>query len=355
MNSHSNQDSRSDSVPLGALLETGTIPIDSPFYVEREVDRLAEATLQSGHAVVIIKGYRQSGKSSLLLRLHSHGIEEGRRSCYLNFQALDERSARDSRAFFRQLAWMMVEELDSDVNPDDYLSEKMPTTLGLTHFVQDAVLARSESVVQILFDEVDLVFGAESLRTHFFSIIRAWHNHSAYEPNWRKLRLVLSHSTDSALWIADVRQSPFNVGISHMLADFDLLHIADLNRRYGQPLRNDVEIRRLAQLIGGHPYLVRLALWVLVQHKWRIEELETSAMMVDGPFAAHLDLYGRQIDQNPELAKALQQVIQNGNCDEQSYQRLWATGLVQHNDRRYVAMRCGLYRDYFRRRLLSVP
>lgn len=341
---------RSQGVPLGSLLETGTVPVDSPFYIERDADRKATVALESGAGTVVIKGYRQSGKSSLLLRLHAHGISKNWRSCYLNLQALDPQSLSDTPTFFRHLAWMIADELDAIVDPDGYWSERLSSPLNLTRFVEQAVLPKSESAVQILFDEVDMVFQLGQSRIDFFTMIRNWHNSRAIDPEWEKLRLVLSHATDPALWIPDVYQSPFNIGLSLTLADFDLLQIADLNRRYGEPLRSDAEIRRLAQLLGGHPYLVRLALWTLVQQQWRIDELENVAQTAEGPFAAHLDGYGRLIAENPELAQALRRVLEKGECDEQSFSRLWVSGLVRRAERGLVVMRSELYRDYFEAR-----
>ena len=96
---------RSGPSPLGSIIETGTVPIDSPFYVEREADHLAVVQLQSRDPTIVIKGYRQSGKSSLLLRLHSKAIQEHWRSCYVNLQALDNVEARlymDGRCLFYQ-------------------------------------------------------------------------------------------------------------------------------------------------------------------------------------------------------------------------------------------------------------
>ncbi len=341
-------------IPLQVFLETGTVPVDSPFYVEREADQLAAQQLDSREPTVIIKGHRQSGKSSLLARLHDRAMRDGLLSCYLTFQGMDAASVANTDEFFRQLAWMVADKLDATVDPDELWSDRRGVKQNLSRYLEKAVLAPSDVAVQILFDEVDVVFESASTRTDLFSMIRTWHNDRATDPkgNWKKLRLVIAHATEPALWIADLNQSPFNVGLNLTMPDFDLLQLADLNQRYGSPLSSDVDLRRLEQLVGGHPYLVRLALYDLAKNQRSIEELEHLAARADGPFAPHLDRYWMRLSENPQLAAAVRQVIQKGTCnDERMFSQLWASGLVRGDERGAVAMRCRLYQDYFERRL----
>ena len=54
----------------------GAVPIGSPYYLERETDRRFAAALEAQESVVLIKGARQVGKTSLLAR----GLAQARRS-----------------------------------------------------------------------------------------------------------------------------------------------------------------------------------------------------------------------------------------------------------------------------------
>lgn len=47
------------------------------------------------------------------------------------------------------------------------------------------------------------------------------------------LVIALGYATEADLFVADVNQSPFNVGTPISLEDFDPEQVADLNRRYG--------------------------------------------------------------------------------------------------------------------------
>ena len=81
---------------------------------------------------------------------------------------------------------------------------------NLTTYLEDAVLAQTESPVQIIFDEAERVFD-RPYRDKFFATVRGWHNLRSTNPRFRKLTLVIAHSTTPTLWIQDVNQSPFNI------------------------------------------------------------------------------------------------------------------------------------------------
>jgi len=136
------------------------------------------------------------------------------------------------------------------------------------------------------------------------------------------------------------------------LQDFDLDQIAELNRRHGGPLANAESIRDLHGLVGGHPFLVRLALYSLVVHRLTIGDLCRAATEVSaGPLGEHLQHYEHIFRETPKLSEAVREIAKKGTCrDEHLFQKLWAAGLVTGTASQ-SAFRCRLYRDYFGRRL----
>lgn len=224
--------------------------------------------------------------------------------------------------------------------------------MNLTRFLENAILQPSPSAVTLLFDEADTAFPAASLRHELFSMIRSWHERRPRDVHghWKKLRLVIAHATEPTLWIEDINQSPFNVGLSLTLQDFDLDQIAELNRRHGGPLGDAESIRELHELVDGHPFLVRLALYWLVVHRSTIGDLcRTATNASEGPFGAHLRYYENIFRENPELSKTVREIAKKRTCrDARLFQRLWAVGLVTGTAAQ-AAFRCRLYRDYFRR------
>jgi hypothetical protein len=336
------------------LLETGPVPVDSEFYEPRDADRAASQDLKSRYTTIIVKGYRQSGKSSLLTRLHFEALDAGQQSCYLSFRDIDESSLKHCDTLFPELAWMIADDLGTGTNPDNLWSDRRGPVQNLTRFLHDAVLDPSKSDVLLLFDDVDFLFERSECRDELFAMIRSWHNHRVRDRkgSWKKLRLVIAHATDPALWISNLDQSPFNVGHKVSLDDFDQAQVADLNLKHGRPLKSEEEIRRLIRLVGGHPYLVRLSLYTLVTRPCTIEELETTASGPSGPFLSHLNWYSSRIAGNSKLRTALRQIVKQGKCrDDQHFQKLLAAGLIRGASRDQVAMRCQLYHDYFKERL----
>jgi hypothetical protein len=268
---------------------------------------------------------------------------------------LSQASFQTSDRLLLELARMITEELELDVDPDQFWessSKRRGPRQVLTTFMEERVLAESASAVQLLFDEVDKAFGFPESREELFSMIRSWHERrqrAGAKSPWKKLRLVIAHATDPTLWISDIKQSPFNVGLRMTLQDFDEQQIADLNQKHGRPLPGPEEVKRLMNLVGGHPHLVRIALYILVTEKWDLSKLEDSASDPEGPFSHHLNYYHHVLSGSPELMQELRQVLDKGTCsDHERFQRLWVAGLILGKNRTSVSMRCRLYHDFFK-------
>src|SRR6185503_4174167 len=84
-------------------------------------------------------------------------------------------------------------------------------------------------------DEVESMFDAD-FRSDFFGMLRGWHNSRAAKPAWRQLDLALVTSTEPYQLIANLNQSPFNVGQVVTLDDFTSDEVHVLNERHGIPL-----------------------------------------------------------------------------------------------------------------------
>jgi AAA-like domain/TIR domain len=332
---------------LVASLESGTLAVESPFYVRRESDSAAEACLQQLTPTVIVKAPRQLGKSSLLARMHAQAKALGRASWYLDFQLVDGAHMRDLDTLFRFLARQIARTFQTILKPKDFWDEDEGPMGNFTNYLEDAVLRNAEAPVQIVFDEAERVFDFP-YRDAFFATIRGWHNQHATNPNFRNLTVVIGHATTPALWIQDLNQSPFNVGHPIQLHGFGIPEIAELGRRYNLALTSD-DLRVLLELLGGHAYLTRVALHTLATRRWKLPALLAVAANESGPFADNLHGMSWMLNKAPELFDCLRQVIYGRGCgDERHFQRLWAAGLVRGDTRAEARMRCRVYEDYFR-------
>ncbi len=236
------------------VMETGTVRLSSPFYVARRADQRMELALARPEgATLVVKGPRQSGKSSLLARAHALMRSRGQKTAYLDFQGLDARHLESLGALLRNLAARIGRDFRTSVKPREVWDEDLGDKESFADFLETAVLVAAEQPVLLCLDEVDRLFD-RPYRADFFAAVRGWHNNRALAPEWDRLHLAIAHATDPALWIEDVNQSPFNVGERLRLDDFTTAEIRDLAVRHGAGLDSMPLVEGLRRLVGGQPY-----------------------------------------------------------------------------------------------------
>jgi hypothetical protein len=153
-------------------------------------------------------------------------------------------------------------------------------------------------------------------------------------------------STEPYLLIDDMKQSPFNVGLMVYLDDFSLEQVQILNGRYHSPAP-EARMPELYDLLGGHPYLTRVAFYTRVKDGLTLEELLKTAISGTSPFTAHLRYQRQLLADAPDLQAALAQVLKEHKCsDDLARHRLSKAGLIKQQGTAVVC-RCSLYRDYF--------
>ncbi len=326
----------------------GTMNTRSAFYVERTSDRIAlEAISQDQEGVTItIKGPRQMGKSSLLLRVREAALEAGKRVALLDFQLFDKPALQQPDLFFRQFCDWLSEELELPSRVGEFWEAPFGNSQRTTRYLQRYLLKEIEKPLVLAMDEVDRVFDT-SFRSDFFGMLRSWHNSRQAAALWQRLDLVLVTSTEPYQLIEDLNQSPFNVGEVIELEDFSLPQVAGLNRRHGTPLSPGEE-RHLIELLGGHPYLVRRALYLVASDRISSADLFSQAASDRGPFGDHLRNQLFRLHERSELVDGMRQVIQKNVCpDERVFFRLRGAGLVRREGKAVVP-RCQLYAEFFR-------
>jgi len=329
----------------------GAVRLRSRLYVQRENEPLWLDTVIGSGETIRVKGAHQMGKSSLLARMHGRSVEHGQVAFYLDFQRLDEMAFSSLDSLLYSVAVLMARRLRTLNLPDLYWSSPLGSKDKLSDFVLAELLEKAQPPIVLLLDDVDRVFNYD-YRDDFFSLIRAWHNERALEGPWQKLNVVLAYSTEAYLFIRNLNESPFNVGVSIELKDFSRSEVEDLNRRHGMLVQTPGEIESLMVLLGGHPYLWRMALYVMATRGIISPQLINTAHNDDGPFAEHLHRYLRQLERWPDLRNAMRNVLVNGTCvDNDSFYRLRASGLVLGHSLNSVQPRCDLYTRYLGERL----
>ena len=211
------------------------------------------------------------------------------------------------------------------------------------------MLKEIDEPLVLAMDEVDRVLDTP-FRSDFFGMLRSWHNKRAMSKVWRQFSQVLVISTEPYQLIADLNQSPFNVGQTLRLQDFTVAQVTELNERHGNPFSAS-ELKELIRLLAGHPYLVRRALYLIATKECTSKNFFKTASAAQGPFGGHLRRHLFRLKGQTELTRGLIEILRNQSCgDEKLVWQLEGAGLVRKTETGTVA-RCELYAQYFRKHL----
>jgi hypothetical protein len=333
--------------------EGGAVPLGSPFYVPRPADGEFRTALRRGDSIVLVKGPRQVGKTSLLARGLQEARETSARVVLTDFQSLAAEQLESTESLCLALGSLLAEQLDLDVYPEEVWDPSLAPTMALTRYVSREVLPHSPLPLVWALDEVDRVF-TTGYSDGIFAMFRGWHNQRALDPEapWSDLSLAISFATEAHLFIRDLNQSPFNVGTRVTLTDFDLEEVAELNRRYGSPLRARAEVEACFALLGGHPFLTRRALHELALGAADLEALGEIEALGRGPFGEHLCRMRVLLTRDESLLEAVHGYFTSGQpLVEGAFFRLRAAGVFSGDTPASARPRCELYARYLRNTL----
>jgi len=329
----------------------GTMRPDSRFYIDREADDVCQQQITGPYAVTLfVEAPMQTGKSSLVRRvLHQARKEHNNQVAFIDFQKFTEQYFQKEEKFFVELCMMMGDALGVPEAIDQYWQGRRTSIVNCSRYVSDHIVPRLEGPLILAMDEVERMVSSP-FRSNFFGMLRTWHNNRVYDESFAKMTLLISSSTDSYLLIDNPHQSPFNVATRVPLEDFSVDEVRELNERHDSPLTQS-QVDDLMDLVNGHPFLTRVALYQLALEKIDMPTLLAQAVEDNGPFGDHLRHYLRRIVQQPELKQALVRICQQNTWEEKpAYIRLKEAGLIQKYGKEVVP-RNKLYERYFEERL----
>ncbi|MCG8368279.1 MAG: AAA-like domain-containing protein [Pseudanabaenales cyanobacterium] len=332
----------------------GQLSLASAFYVKRDpLETTCYEEIEKQAALIRIKAPRQMGKTSLMARILHHAQEQDYRTTSVTFQLTDETVFQDLNQFLRRFCALVSRKLKfplsklADFWEDEFFGPKE----NCSTYFEECLLADLNSPFVLGLDELDRIFAYETVAKEFLSLLRTWNEAAKVNDTWGKLRLVVVHSTESYV-VMDTNSSPFNVGLPINLEDFEPAQVLDLAKRHGLDWGSR-EVNRLMEMVGGHPYLVRVALYQIAKHTKSLEQVLVEAPTEAGIYGDHLRRHLWNLEQHPDLLNAIRQTAAtNSPVRLESIQgfKLNGMGLVdlQKND---VTLRYDLYRRYFRDRL----
>ncbi|NER78267.1 MAG: TIR domain-containing protein [Leptolyngbya sp. SIO1D8] len=329
---------------------------DSKFYIERiPYEMQCYEEIERAGALIRIKAPRQMGKTSLMARILNQAREKRYRAIPISFQHADRHIFEDLGSLLRWFCAIVAHKLQLPHRLEDYWDDIFGSKSNCTTYFKEYLLPAIEGPLVLGLDEVDKVFQCPVVADDFFGLLRAWYEEGSYGSDdsqlWERLRLIIVHSTEVYLPL-DVNQSPFNVGLPIELPEFTLEQVAMLIQRHGLTMSTE-DVETLMALIGGHPYLVRLALYHLVHNQLTLAELYDTGPTEAGIYGDHLRRHLANLKQNPELAEAYQAILDASTpiqLDSEPMFKLHSLGLV-HLKGNGAVPSFELYRRYFSDRL----
>jgi hypothetical protein len=338
----------SDSAAIPLEFPEGPLALDSPFYVERPpIESDCYKEIVKPGALIRIRGPKRVGKTSLLNRIMAYAAQQDYQIVRINLRKAERTVFENLNRFLRWLCLNVSRQLNLEPNLDEYWDEEIGSKVSCTGYFQIYLLEQLETDLVISLDEIDVIFSYLDIAEDFLALLREWHEEAMIQKSWQKLRLIISHSTEAYIPL-NIHQSPFNVGLPIKLPPFNSQQVQTLAQLHGLTWTTE-DTQQLMAMVRGHPFLIRLALYHLARRNVTFQQLLQDAPTAAGVYSDHLRRCLGNLNQQPELASALRQVVTAESpvqLESVAVYQLDSMGLVQLNGNQ-VTPSCELYRQYF--------
>ncbi|MEH2252110.1 AAA-like domain-containing protein [Nostoc sp.] len=335
---------------------SGPVSLNSRLYIPRpSIEELAYAEMSELGSVICIKAPKKMGKSSLILRLLVRANNQGFHTVTLDFQQADKAVFASLDKFLCWFCTKVSRELQLEPKLNDYWDEDMGSKVSCSIYFQEYLLSALSSPLVLVLNEVDWVFEYQEIAGELLSLIRTWREQAKSVEIWQKLRLILVYSTE-ILVPRKLTQSPFNIGLTINLPPFTKEQVQDLALRHGLDWTDGKDAESLMAMVGGYPYLVRLAFYHLVGKgglEGDLEQLLQQAPTETGIYNEYLRQFVLALGDELEVGNAFYEVINatnSVNLEPVLAYKLQSMGLINLEGDRCTPV-CELYRLYFRQYL----
>ena len=325
------------------------VPSNSRLYIKRPpYEKLARAEIERVGCLLRIKAPQKMGKSSLLNQViaQAHSLEY--QIAYLDFRDAEETVFNSIDRLLHWFCAAVCQQLNLPPNLDYYWDNDMGSKMSCKIFFESYILEHTKLPLVLTINEVNRIFEHPRTAVDFLPLLRSFHEQSRRNMAWQKLRLVLVYSTDIYVPLK-INQSPFNVGLPLKLPPFNREQVLEIAKRYELNWQTETEVEQLMSLIGGHPYLVNIALYYLSREIVNLEQLLRDAPTPTGIYSQHLQSYLILLQKDAQLISAMDRVVNSDKpikLDTFAAYKLESMGLVSL-DGFLAKPSCKLYRLYF--------
>jgi len=356
---------------------TGIVPLDSPFYLEREADKKCKEKLKNGanregsRPFIRIRAPKQMGKSSLLLRIQQYLEEQPNHIVgFVDFsdpEYFPTNVFNDLETLLEKFTLAIIETFIKSLKkqgndsikdlPDfnefwNHTNHNLDPYNRCSNYLQDYIFSKIKQRKILILDGLDAILGKPIEYSEFTKYLRNWNEHKM---KFRQLSqppivwpsLVIAYSTEPYSTLG-IRGSVLeNVGIVIELPYFSKEEIIQQSKKYSLPeLLTEGEIEFLMKLTGGHPALLNRAL-EQVSQGITLSKLETKAFQLKGVFWDYLSFASNILEKNERFSQCLQKIINGEMCkDDDAKEQLFNAGIIKYDDDDKV-IAIGLYQNYF--------
>jgi AAA-like domain/CHAT domain len=339
-------------------LESGDASLESPegqvrpesnFYIPSIYEDRGYKEVQKFGSLIRIKSPNHMGKSSLMLRVLQRARQLNYRTVVLDLGQANQKFFADQDKFMQWFCASIGKQLDVRVKVEEYWDDIFGANDNSTEYFQKYLLEVIEQPLVVAIDNFDRVFEYPDIEIDFCGLLRGWHERAKVKEIWNNLRLIIVHSQETYAQKRDINQSPFNIGLAIELDEFTAEQVQELVRLHRLDW-TDQEVKQLMSLIGGHPYLVRLALYHIASGDETLDGFLKKAPTEAGVYRNYLASSINTLEKYPELGKSMKAVVMSDTPvrlrSEEAF-KLTSLGLVVRTEYE-VRPRCLLYRKYFR-------
>jgi formylglycine-generating enzyme required for sulfatase activity len=233
----------------------GTLIPGRDIYIARPEDEQLLELLRNGEYVNILSS-RQVGKSSLMLSAAFRLRDQGYRFAVVDLTALG--TPADAGGYFRGLVGEIARQLGvSFAGANFWRVDAGTSSQQFIRFFREVVAKQIADPVVLFLDEIDSTLKLP-YTDDLFTALRSMYNERAMVPAYQRIAVCLVGVATPDELIKDRRTTPYNVGRTLWLGDFDatrddlapLVAALSADRQAGSLL-----LERVLYWTGGHPFL----------------------------------------------------------------------------------------------------
>jgi len=229
------------------------------------------------------------GKTSLMTRILHQAAKQGYRTVPLSFRLADKDIFHDLDRFLQWFCASVGLGVQLPNRLADYWDKIFGSKLSCKIYFEQYLLAATAKPLVLGLDDIERVFQYPDLADDFFGLLRSWHEDAKNQYIWKRLRVVVADSTENSTQMI-ANQSHFNVGLPIELPEFTSEQVQELAKRHRADWSAQ-QTEQLMALFGGHPYLVRMALYRL----WR-QDITLEQMLQTSPSSNMIHTYHQRLD-----------------------------------------------------------